>query len=722
MPRLIFKCSYLSPNTSRDRGGYATYVATRDGVELIPQAKRELPATEKQRTLISRILKDFPSAKESFEYEDYLENPTMGNASEFICRALEDNLLEAGGREGYVPYISQRPGAVHVGSHGLFGAGDAPLVLSRVAEEIWTHPGNIWTPIISLRREDAARLGYDNAENWRALLRAHMDTFARWLKIPLGDLVWYAAFHDESHHPHVHMLCYSRDPSKGYLTRDGIQNMRSELVRDIFRCDLQEIYIQQTLHRTETRTAAGDALRKVIAEMKNGVLDNKEVMNLMEELVDRLRHHSGKMVYGYLRPPVKVLVGRIVDELAKDPRVAAAYARWQEERQAILQSYKDIPEPAVPLSRNKAFKQIRNLVVREAAQLLKGDFVIEQPEVAHGSRLAPSDDSSLDGLPEIVLPPEAEAALAQHAAGIPFVAWTDRYKLALTFLYGTKTIEPSVDDAYELLLLESEAGNALAMHDIGRILEKGLGREIDLDAAHIWYGKALEGFLQVEDTEPHRYVEYRIGKMYNAGLGTVLNHAEAARWFERSAAEDYKYAQYQLGKLLLEGSEVPMDIPAAVHWLTASASQGNVFAAYRLGRHLLSGGQGERDIRAGLHWMTAAANAGNQYAQYTLGKFYLFGDTHLRDEEAAVHWLTLSAEQGNIYAAFLLEHRDQWHRGAVLLAGTRLLSGIGRIFSAVQLPSSPGSGHRFSLDQKRRRELMQKKGGKGIREQEMAPL
>ncbi len=502
MPRLIFKCPYLPPGAKRDRGGYAAYIATRDGVELVPDAKRQLPATEQQRTLIARILRDFPSAKEFFEYEDYLENPTRGNASEFIGLALEDNRMAAEGRAGYASYVAQRPGVARMGTHGLFGAEDGPIVLSQVAEEIRNHPGNVWVPILSLRREDAARLGYDNAENWRALLRAHADTFAKHLKIPLDDLVWYAAFHDEGHHPHVHMLCYSKDPSKGFLTKDGIRGIKSELVRDLFRCDLEEIYQRQTLYRTETNTAARETLRMLAEGMQNGVLDNTKVMELMEELAGRLRHHSGKLVYGYLRPPVKALVDRVVDALEKDPRVAAAYASWWKERQAVVQSYRDTPEPYVPLSRNKEFKSIRNLVVREAVNLMRGDLSL-----------------------------------------------------------------------------------------------------------------ASESHPQMTD------------KMKSGDLEEL----------------------------------------------------------------------------------TSAAEAGSAYAQFLLGRFYLFGDAELRDEQTAAHWLTLAADRGNAQAGFLLSQRDQWARGAVLLAGTRLLAGIGRVFSATP-PPARDSGKRMVLDRKRHRELLHKKG------------
>ena len=212
MPRLILKCPYLKGSRGAARcGNYLRYIATREGVELT-QGEESLP-----------------------------------------------------GREGYPQYIAQRPHVQRVGRHGLFSASDKPISLSKAAEELSQHPGNVWTPILSLRREDAARLGYDHWEQWQALLRAHAPEIAEAMKIPFPDFRWYAAFHNEGHHPHVHMVCYSADPSKGYLTQEGLAQMRSVLARDIFRQDLTEIYKRQTRRREdlvqESQTALRDAIR-----------------------------------------------------------------------------------------------------------------------------------------------------------------------------------------------------------------------------------------------------------------------------------------------------------------------------------------------------------------------------------------------------------------------------------------------------------------------------
>ena len=236
MARIILKCPYLKggEKTAAHLSNLVKYIATRDGVEKMESGHKLWHSTKKQKDLIAQILREFPDARDLFEYEDYLKNPNRANASEFITIALEQNLDKISGREKYLDYIANRPRVEKFDSHGLFTAGDVPLVLSQVADEVSGHTGNVWTPIISLRREDAARLGYDNASAWKALLSEKAVELAENLKIHPDHLKWYAAFHNESHHPHIHMVCYSTDPREGYLTKQGIKKMKSSLANEIF--------------------------------------------------------------------------------------------------------------------------------------------------------------------------------------------------------------------------------------------------------------------------------------------------------------------------------------------------------------------------------------------------------------------------------------------------------------------------------------------------------
>ncbi len=372
MPRLIFKCPYIKGKSKRASAhlkNMVNYVATRDGAERIDPGNKNLPATEKQKELIEQLTREFPLSRRLFEYSDFTQSPTQGNASEFITRALEDNLNQIAKRENHLEYIAKRPRAVRMGAHGLFNGSEDSIVLSQVAEEIAHHPGNVWLPIISLRREDAERLGYDNAENWRSLLSSNAMEIAKSMKIPWEDFRWYAAFHDEGNHPHVHMVCYSADPSKGFLTSKGIENIKSMLAKQIFRQELTEIYSHQTKRRDDLTRSAGEVLRQLAAQMKDGTLDNERIEQLMKHLSEKLKTTSGKKKYGYLKAPLKSVVDEIVDEICKDPRVAETYDLWYELREDVLKTYKTTMPERVPLSQQKEFKRIKNIVIEEAVRM-----------------------------------------------------------------------------------------------------------------------------------------------------------------------------------------------------------------------------------------------------------------------------------------------------------------------------------------------------------------
>ena len=389
MPRIIFKCPHIKGDTGKDSAhleNYVSYVATREGVQKVPENKNNLPATKKQRQMIEQLIRDFPLSKGLFEYDDFQSAPTQGNASESIARALEDNLDQVAKKENYLEYIAQRPRVQKVGVHGLFSSSDEPVILSRVADTVAHHPGTVWLPIISLRREDAARLGYDNAEQWKTLLTSYTADMARAMKIPVEDFRWYAAFHDEGHHPHIHMLCYSTDGKSGYLSKAGIAEIKSGLAKTIFRQELTEIYKKQTQRRNSLTEDAGDMLKNLIGQMQSGTLENEYIAQLMLQLAQKLKNTSGKKQYGYLKAPLKNIVDEIVEQLAKDPRIVEAYGLWYELREDVLRTYRDDLPERLPLSRQKEFKKIKNLVIQEAVKL--GDLTapsVQQAQESDGS-------------------------------------------------------------------------------------------------------------------------------------------------------------------------------------------------------------------------------------------------------------------------------------------------------------------------------------------------
>ena len=704
MAKIIFTSRYLKDVPSAQMVHYIRYISTREGVEKIDESREELSATIGQKRLIGQIVGDMPQTKHMLEYVDYLLHPTMGRASEFISCALEQNVDLIGTRKNYVDYLANRPRVERVGEHGLFTDAGVPVVLKRVQEDVSNHKGPVWTHVISLRREDAARLGYDSAERWMDLLRSKRAMFCRHMKIDSANLQWYAAFHNESHHPHVHLMVYSAKDNDGYLTKKSIDAMRSELAHDIFRQDFASIYEEQNQARKALKSAAEDVVRQKIENLRGAVLANGEIERMMVLLSNRLKNTSGKKVYGYLKRDVKNLVDQIVDELEKDSRVSELYQAWGKWQNEILLTYQKNPPPLPPLSRQKQFKSIKNMAIAEAMKFSGHHFVFEEEDV-------PESETQWLQVREEASPDEEfiwESAVP-GAEGLPeekkdrhgtfYADWSDEYKLAREYLYGSENVEQDFQQAFAWFLAEAEAGNALAMHDLGRMCADGLGREPDMEEAQEWYRKALEAFLAAEGSAEEKqlpYLWYRIGKMYAAGLGTEVDYETAARWFSKAVSWNHKYAQYSLGELYYRGQGVAQSYSRALGLYQLSAEQGNPYASYnlanmfrdgigttknpkqaqehfedaflgfsalekkshddklqyRLGWMLHTGTGTQKDDALAAEYWEHAAKLGNRYAQYALGRLWLENGTG--DLKQAVEWLSKAAEAGNGAAQYFL--------------------------------------------------------------------
>ena len=374
MARLITKFKYMKPRKqqskkSRQPGGYAKYIGTREGVEKIDDSKKNSPATDSQQKLIAKIIKDFPDSKDMHEYSDYLKSPTAPNASEFISRTLEDNSYEAAGRDGYAKYIALRPRAERTGTHGLFTDDGVEVNLSKVAEEMNNHEGNIWTVIISLRREDAERLGFNTGERWRPMLRSHTAELSKNFKIPMTHLKWYAAFHNESHHPHVHMIVYSSDSSEGYLSPLGIKNLRSSLANDIFMQDQYCTYEKQTEYRDKLRTDGKKYIADIVEKINDEQAVNPQIQELLLQLADKLQRTKGKKIYGYLKPEVKAIVDAIMVRLSENDQITKLYDLWYQQKEEALKVYTDEIPQRISLVDNREFKPLKNAIIQEALKI-----------------------------------------------------------------------------------------------------------------------------------------------------------------------------------------------------------------------------------------------------------------------------------------------------------------------------------------------------------------
>ena len=359
MARLIQKSGYIKNGKA---SGYMEYVATRDGVEIIQSTE---PATKKQKQFIKRLLKDFPDAKELFEYSDYLQTPNRGTASAFIAVALDTQLHEVESESGYMSYIAQRPRAEKHGGHGLFSKADV-TDLKAAKAELDAHDGKVWTFIFSLRREDAERLGYNKAAAWQNLLKQESAAIAEAMRIRTDDFRWYAAYHDEGHHPHVHMMVWSAEPKKGYLTREGIAVMRSKMTNAIFRDEMKELYIKKDAAYKESIQTAKESLLLYIRMLENSESADPVIEQKLCDLSHALEQVDGKHVYGYLPKEVKAQVDEIVDRLAQLPEVAACYEQWWKLKDEIASYYGRNTPPHQPLVQQKEFHTIKNMIIQQA--------------------------------------------------------------------------------------------------------------------------------------------------------------------------------------------------------------------------------------------------------------------------------------------------------------------------------------------------------------------
>lgn len=709
MPRLIFKCPYIKGGTSAACAhleNYVQYMATRNGVERIDPGRDGWQATKRQKEMIKQILRDFPLSRGIFEYEDYLVTPTRSNASEFITRALEDNYDRIAKMDNYLNYIATRPRAQRIGSHGLFTGAEDSLVLAQIAEAVAMHPGNVWLPIISLRREDAARLGYDKADEWKALLSKYAMDMAEAMKIPWEDFRWYAAFHDEAHHPHVHMVCFSADPSKGFLTKQGIAQIKSGLAKEIFRQDLTELYQKQTQRRNELNTDARAALRGVIEEMQSGNIQNVHIEERLQYLADRLRFLSGKKQYGYLKAPLKAVVDEIVDELAKDPRVASAYDLWYELREDVLRTYKDDLPERLPLSEQKEFKHLKNLVIEEAVKLgqrqqvfhpddIQDDDPAEQAEAA--SSFAGEQAKQTKGHS----PDESNAGqgFAQYALG-------KKYR-------DGQGVERNIQKAVELFTLAAKQGNSFAAFALGKMyLSNDASLPRDEATALNWITYASE--------RGNQFAQCYLGKLLLKGADGIPQDTNAAlRWLRASVDQGNVYAEYALAMAYLKGKIVPKDALKALELLRHASSQDHQFAQYQLGKMLLQGEEAPKNVAAAVHWLTVSAMHGNQYAQYALGKLYLLGKDVEKDKSSAAKWFQMAADQGNEYAQYFLKHMDDPVGQSPAAAVITLLHSLANIFR--EQSQFPTSGIVVAVDRKLLRKIKAKKIAQGHKADDHEP-
>ena len=334
MARLVVKIKYMKPSSNRKMGRYAKYIGTREGVVKIDDShKKQVP--------LSDVLSD---------------------------EELSGMFPEDPSPKTYADYIATRPRVKRIGKHGLFTDAGVEVNLEEVSRDLNAFEGTIWTAIISLRREDAARLGYDTGARWRTLLRDHRDELADIFRSTPSRFKWYSAFHDEGHHPHVHVIIYDKE-NKGYLSKDGIERIKSIFANDIFQNEMLMIEREKSDRRDQLRQRGKDEIEEIVARINTGTNENILLQALLMDFARRLREHKGKKYYTFLKVADKKLVDSIIDEIGRIPAVKELYDLWYEKQEQLASIYKTEMPERMPLSANPEFKTLRNHVIRAAGEI-----------------------------------------------------------------------------------------------------------------------------------------------------------------------------------------------------------------------------------------------------------------------------------------------------------------------------------------------------------------
>ena len=694
MPKLIVTSRYLKSGSGKRKHlyHYVKYIATREGSVPIPNANETAPATKSQQELISSLLHDFPDSKELFEYEDYQKNPTIKNGSALISVILDRNMDRLTSRENYVGYLANRPGTVKFGSHGLFSQSDEPINLEKVAKDIANHGGNVWTHVVSLRRDNAQAMGYDNLKAWRELVKRQISNIAKNQKIDMANLKWYAAFHDKKTNPHVHIIVYSTNEREGFLTNHGIEKIRSGFANDIYADELHHLYAQQTDLRNQMKKESEQLMKQLADNISQNDVDNAELIDLVAKLHEQLNSSKGKKVYGYLKADVKKTVDEIFIRLAENESIQKMYSLWCEMEQQKHDVYSSARVQFPKLADNKEFKSVKNMTIQTVLDMNSPvvDIEIEEPELTEKT-----DDDITDIPPQIdefdnaiyfdnddmaangfscsskISPKEPDDSPKSKY----YLKWSNAYKEACKLIYNKQSKLEDFQKAEQLLLNESGAGNVLAIHDLGKLYStEKLGAKEE-EKSSSFYKEALQGFMEIEPDsdfmfpyEPkfdgqimkpvnmRSYVWYRIGKMHCYGLGTEQDYAQSFEWFLKSAQEGNKFAQYSLANLYYYGNSVEKDLSQAFLWYQKSASQGQPYASYAVAQMYSKGEYVAENNETAQRYYKAALSGfleleskdqADDNLFYKIGVMYKNGLGTEADISKAIDYFKRSAEMNN---------------------------------------------------------------------------
>ena len=382
------------------------YIATRPGSVTKDILNEDKQVTDKQKELIETMLQDFPDSRMISEYDDYVANPNQNSASAFISEVLERYSDRMDSMQNYISYLANRPGAVKHGKHALFSQEDKEIELNKVAKEIAEHKGNVWTHVVSLRREDAEKMGYTDLNSWRELILRNIPVIAKQSKIDMKNLKWYAAFHDKKTNPHVHIVVYSTDTKEGFLTKSGIEKIRSAFANDIYHDELYSLYGQQNTLRNKLKKESEELMSSLSFLSKDEFEMSPEVIQLVSKLSAQLNEHKSKKYYAFLKPQVKQTVDEIFLRLADNEKIKKMYELWCELEQKKHDTYSSAKMTFPPLTDNVQFKPVKNMIIKTVMNMELPDTEIDiqkdegQEDASEGEYQSEEESSELE-LPTI---------------------------------------------------------------------------------------------------------------------------------------------------------------------------------------------------------------------------------------------------------------------------------------------------------------------------------
>lgn len=579
------------------RKHYINYIATRENVEKI-NLNENIQATIKQSDFIKKIIKDFKDAKELLEYEDFINNPTRKNASELIDAVFErvDELNED--REEYIKYIAKRPRVEKINTHGLFSNDGVVENLNNRVKEISEHKGNVWSHVLSLRRNDAETLGYNNYKAFKDLVDENLIHIAQAHKIKIENLKYVCAFHNESHHPHIHLIIYSTNPKEGYLTEQGIESIRSKFANSIFKDEMYYNFNEQNELRDRLRCFSKEQVNKILTDIENKEYNDEKVLILIKELLKKLKVHKGSKTYKWFtkqgNEEIKNLIDELAKEISKDENVKKLYDDWYKAKENNLRIYRNTMPERVALHENETFRTLQNHIINEILAFdinkISNEKITEENTFSENyidekeSDWRGNEDVA-ESIPcEYLEQNEFDAETTESTENNLYVKWSKKYKSAKEILYKSNEDKNNIQKAYELLHSEAQSGNILGIYDVALLNKNEVVKDEKIDV-EFNFNTALTGFknLCAKGGKLQPYLEYRIGKMNSLGYGTEKNEVEAIEWFLKSAEKGNQFAQFSLGNCYFYGNGTEVDYLKAFEYYKLSAEQNNIFADYKLG-------------------------------------------------------------------------------------------------------------------------------------------